>query len=253
MLFVGHGNPMNAISENLYTSGWETMLKGVSRPEAVLCLSAHWDTRGVRVNTSLRPETIHDFWGFPRQLYDVNYGCPGSPKWARETARLVTMTNIQTDDRRGLDHGTWAVIKWMYPEADIPVFQVSLDTSMPASFHYELGRQLATLRTRGVLLVGSGNIVHNLTMMDMTEGATPFGWASEFDSLLKEVINSREHQKLIDYDTLGPSSQLAIPTPEHYLPLIAILGASDPAEPVEYFNEYIDLSSVSMTSLKSGI
>ncbi len=253
VLFVGHGNPMNAISENVYTRGWETMVRGLPRPEAVLCLSAHWDTGGLRVNTSPRPETIHDFWGFPRQLYDVNYACPGSPKWARETASLVTMTNIMADGRRGLDHGTWAVIKWMYPDADIPVFQVSLDTSMPATFHYELGRQLVPLRNMGVLLVGSGNMVHNLSMMDMTEGAAPFDWALEFDNLLKEAIDSREHQRLIDYDTLGRSSRLSIPTPEHYLPLIAILGASDPTEPVGYFNEYIDLRSVSMTSLKIGI
>ena len=228
------------------------MVRGIPRPEAVLCVSAHWYTRGVRVNTSPRPETIHDFLGFPRELYEVLYPCPGSPQWALEAARSVKIASVDTDEDRGLDHGTWAVLKWMYPEADIPVFQISLDTSMPAPFHYELGRQLAPLREGGVLLVGSGNMVHNLSEMDMTEGAPPYDWAVEFDAMLKELISDREHGELIRYEELGPSARLAIPTPEHYLPLLTVLGASDLSEPLEYYNESIDLRSVSMTSLKIG-
>lgn len=252
VLFVGHGNPMNAITDNPFARGWEDMVKDVPRPEAILCVSAHWDTRGVRVNTTSRPATIHDFRGFPPQLYDVNYPCPGSPEWSAEAARAVSMTSIQRDEDRGLDHGAWAVIKWMYPGADVPVFQMSLDTSRPASFHYELGRQLAPLRDRGVLLVGSGNMVHNLPLMDMNQGAAPYSWAVEADGLMKELIGSREHQRLIDYDDLGPSARLAIPTPEHYLPLLTVLGATIENEPLGFYNEQIDLRSVSMTSLKIG-
>jgi 4,5-DOPA dioxygenase extradiol len=251
-LFVGHGNPMNAITNNPYSRGWEEMVRGIPRPKAILCISAHWDTSGLKVNTSARPDTIHDFWGFPRELYEVNYPCPGSPKWARETAGMVDISPVRTDDNRGLDHGTWAVVKWMYPDAGVPVFQVSIDTSMPASFHYGLGRQLASLRGNWILLIGSGNIVHNLGVMDMTEGALPYDWAVEMDQLLKSLINNREHGKLIDYETLGLSSRLAIPTPEHYLPLLTVLGASDPAESIEFSNESIDLRSISMTSLKIG-
>jgi 4,5-DOPA dioxygenase extradiol len=252
VLFVGHGNPMNAVTNNPYSRGWEEMVRGIPRPKAILCISAHWDTRGVRVNTSASPETIHDFWGFPRELYEVNYPCPGSPKWARETAGMVDISPLRTDDNRGLDHGTWAVVKWMYPEADIPVFQVSIDTSMPASFHFELGRQLAPLRDSGILLIGSGNIVHNLGVVDMTEGAPPYDWAVEFDAMLKERISDREYGQLIRYEELGPSAPLAIPTQEHYLPLLPVLGASDLSEPLEYYNESIDLRSVSMTSMKLG-
>ncbi len=252
VLFVGHGNPLNAIIDSPYSRGWKDMVRDVPRPEAVLCVSAHWDTRGVRVNTSQKPQTIHDFWGFPRELYEVMYPCPGSPDKALETARTVSMTPIETDAGRGLDHGTWAVVKWMYPDADVPVFQVSLDTSMPASFHYGLGRQLASLRDNGILLIGSGNIVHNLGVMDMTEGAPPYDWAVEFDAMLKERISDREYGELIRYEELGPSAHLAIPTPEHYLPLLAALGATDAEEHLEFYNENIDLRSVSMTSLKIG-
>lgn len=252
VLFVGHGNPMNAITENPYSMGWEEMVRDVPCPAAVLSISAHWDTRGLRVNTTPRPETIHDFWGFPRKLNEVNYPCPGSPDQAHETAGIVTFTEVQTDDLRGLDHGTWSVVKWMYPDADVPVFQMSLDTSRPASFFYELGRQLYPLRERGVLVVGSGNMVHNLSVMDMTEDAPPYDWAVEFDHLLKGLINDREHDELVEYGNLGPAARLAIPTPEHYLPLLTVLGASDLSEPVKYYNEGIDLRSVSMTSLKIG-
>lgn len=252
VLFVGHGNPMNAITGNPYSGGWEGMARDVPRPEAVLCVSAHWDTHGLFVNTSPEPETIHDFWGFPQELYDVDYPCSGSTKWARETADLVKIATVRTDDNRGLDHGTWAVLKWMYPEADVPVFQISIDTSMPAAFHYELGRELAPLREGGVLIVGSGNMVHNLSVMDMTVGAPPYEWAVEFDSMLKQLISDRDDQKLMTYQELGPTARMSIPTPEHYLPLLVVLGASDPAEPMEYSNESIDLRSVSMTSFKIG-
>jgi len=253
VLFVGHGNPMNAIAENIYAEGWATIVKSFPRPEAVLCVSAHWDTGGVAVNTTSNPGTIHDFRGFPPKLHEVVYPCPGSPTRALEAARLVRMTSVKTDPDRGLDHGAWAVLKRMYPEADVPVFQISLDTSMPASFHFELGRELAPFRDKGVLLVGSGNMVHNLSMVDMAEGAPPYDWAVEFDSLLKDLIKSREHDRLIDYHQLGPSARMAIPTPEHFLPLLTVLGATGEDESLEFFNEGIDLRSVSMTSLKSGI
>jgi 4,5-DOPA dioxygenase extradiol len=252
VLFVGHGNPMNAITDNRFSRGWEDMVHDIPLPEAVLCVSAHWDTRGVRVNTSDRPETIHDFWGFPWELYDVVYPCQGSSEWAFETASIVTIIAVETDPDRGLDHGTWAVVKWMYPEADVPVFQVSLDTSMPASFHYELGQQLAPLRDKGILLIGSGNMVHNLAMMEMTDGAPPYDWAAEFDALLKNLIWEKEHDRLADYSGLGAEARLAVPTPEHYLPLLTVLGASNTEEPQNFYNEEIDLRSVSMTSLKIG-
>jgi len=252
VFFVGHGNPMNALIENSFTDGWKTMVAGLPRPEAVLCVSAHWDTRGLRVNTVSHPETIHDFWGFPGELYRVSYPCPGSPHWAMKAAEAVTSASVREDPGRGLDHGTWAVLKWMYPGADVPVFQVSLDTSLSPRFHYDLGRQLSPLRDMGILLVGSGNMVHNLAMIDMTDGVSPYSWAAELDELLKQLISQRQHEELIEYDSLGPAAGLAIPTLEHYLPLLTVLGASSPGEPLEFFNEAIDLRSVSMTSLKIG-
>jgi len=252
VMFVGHGNPMNAITDNEYASGWRAMVRDVPRPEAVLCVSAHWDTRGLKVNTSPKPGTIHDFWGFPRELYEVSYPCPGSPEWSGKAATAVNSTPVQQDSERGLDHGTWAVVKWMYPEADVPVFQMSLDTSRSSSFHYDLGRQLAPLRDAGVLLIGSGNMVHNLAMVEMVNGSFPYDWAVEFDDLLKGLISDREHVRLADYHLLGPHSRYAIPTPEHYLPLLTVLGASGKDESPVFFNEEIDLRSVSMTSVKFG-
>lgn len=252
VMFVGHGNPMNAITDNDFAPGWESMIDGVPRPRAVLCVSAHWDTRGVRVMTNPRPATIHDFWGFPRELYEVDYPCPGSPEWSGNTVTALKKVPVREDPDRGLDHGTWAVVKWMYPDADVPVFQVSLDTSRPASFHYDLGRWLAPLRDRGVLILGSGNMVHNLAMMEMTEGSRPYDWALEFDDLLVGLIRGREHDKLVDYNGLGPAARLAIPTPEHYLPLVTVLGASRMEEPLVFYNNSIDVRSVSMTSVKVG-
>jgi len=252
VMFVGHGNPMNAITDNSYVSGWRAMVKDVPRPEAVLCVSAHWNTRGLKVNTSPKPVTIHDFWGFPRELFQVSYPCPGSPEWSRKAVTAVTTTQVQEDAERGLDHGTWAVVKWMYPEADVPVFQMSLDTSRSPSFHYDLGRQLSPLREKGVLLIGSGNMVHNLAMMEMVDGSPPYDWAVEFDDLFKGFIKNGEHGRLINYQKLGPHSRLAIPTPEHYLPLLTVLGASNMGEHVEFYNPSIDLRSVSMTSVKIG-
>jgi 4,5-DOPA dioxygenase extradiol len=252
VLFVGHGNPMNAVTDNSYTSGWGDMVRDVPHPEAVLCVSAHWDTRGVTVSTSSTPDTIHDFWGFPRELYEVIYPCLGSPDRSLEAVRIVTMTEVMTDNERGLDHGAWAVLKRFYPDAEVPVFQMSLDTSRPASFHYELGRQLAPLRERGILLLGSGNMVHNLGVMDMTPGAPAYEWAAEFDELLKELIMEGRHDKLVDYEAIGTRAGLAVPTPEHYLPLVTILGATVEGESPEFFNEKIDLRSVSMTSVKFG-
>lgn len=251
VLFVGHGSPMNAIEPSEYRRGWEEIAAQLPTPEAVLCVSAHWETPGVMVTSTDKPETIHDFYGFPRALFEVQYPAPGAPQIARAAVRAVHRESIALDATRGLDHGAWSVLIAMYPNADIPVVQLSLDTRRPAAFHYALARELQPLREQGVLVLGSGNIVHNLRSIDFREPGG-FDWARDFDAELVRRIQQRDHQALIDYDRLGPSAQLAIPTAEHYLPLLYCLALQREHERVSLFNQGVVLGSISMTSFTIG-
>jgi len=251
VFFVGHGNPMNAILDNTITQGWAQSVKDVPRPRAILCVSAHWETRGTWVTAMEQPRTIHDFYGFPQALNDVQYSAPGAPAFAKLVRDTVTSTTVHEDQAWGLDHGTWSVLVKMYPNADIPVFQLSLDKSMAPGQHYALAKELARLRTKGVLIIGSGNIVHNLRLADLRDD-TPYDWAEEFDNLAKELILSRDHRKLIDYHLLGRSAQLSIPTPEHYLPMLYSLGLQDRSDEVVFFNEELVFRSGSMRSMRIG-
>jgi len=247
-LFVGHGSPMNAIEDNVFSRGWADAARRLPAPAAVLCVSAHWETAGVRVTSSRSPETIHDFYGFPRALFDVRYPAPGDPSLARRLARLARIVAIGLDDERGLDHGCWSVLRAMYPRADVPTVQLSLDTSRPAAFHYALAGELAALRDEGVLIIGSGDIVHNLGVLDWKrEGG--YDWAVRFNDEVKRRILAREHAPLVAYHDLGPDARLAVPTPEHYLPLLYVLALQEDRDEVAFFNDAIVMGSVSMTSL----
>lgn len=249
LLFLGHGNPMNAVTDNEYTRGWRQAGAGLPKPSAVLCISAHWETPGTFVTAMERPRTIHDFGGFPKQLYDVQYPAPGSPELAVETQRTVKKTSVELDHQWGLDHGCWSVVKHLFPDADVPVIQMSLDYTKPAQWHYELARDLSVLRKKGVLIVGSGNIVHNLRLADWDEQGG-FDWANEANTRIKNLVAENRHQALIDYSSLGREIQLSVPTPEHYLPLLYVLGLKEEHEDVSFFNDKTELGSVSMTSLK---
>jgi 4,5-DOPA dioxygenase extradiol len=250
-LFIGHGNPMNAIEDNPYSLGWEAMGRALPTPKAILCISAHWETRGTFLTQSETPQTIHDFGGFPQSLFDVQYPAPGSVALAEITQNALTsQTNVGLTQDWGLDHGAWSVLCRMFPEAKIPVVQLSLDRAATPEFHFSLGQELQNLRKRGVLLIGSGNIVHNLRRAIWQDVAAD--WAIEFDELSKERIVAGDNNALIDYETLGTAARLSIPTPEHYLPLLYILGARKPDEPILFFNEGVTLNSISMRSIKFG-
>lgn len=250
VLFVGHGNPMNAIERNDFSRRWNEMGRELPRPKAVLCISAHWETRGVHVTAAEKPETIHDFYGFPKALFDVRYPAPGDPDLARRIAGLITAVKVRPDPVRGLDHGAWSVLVAMYPAADIPVVQLSLDTSEQGQFHYSLARELAPLRDEDVLILASGNMVHNLRLFSFHD-PQPLPWATDCDAKLRERILTRDHHSLMDYDTLGPSARLAVPTPEHYFPLLYPLALQEAAEPASFFNERV-ISAISMTSVLIG-
>lgn len=249
-LFTGHGNPMNAIERNQFHLSWEALGQQLPGPQAVLCISAHWQTQGVRLTVSERPETIHDFRGFPKALFEVEYPARGDPELARRVADLLADHQAGLDSVRGLDHGAWSILVAMYPNADVPVVQLSLDATQPAAFHYRLAQQLAPLREEGVLILGSGNIVHNLRSFSF-DNPEPLDWAVEFDEEVKRRIVSREHEALIDYASLGEHATLAIPTDEHFLPLLYALAVQDDAEPLRLFNDVV-LSSISMTSVLIG-
>ncbi len=241
---------MNAIEQNAFHLGWQKLAHDIPQPESILCISAHWETSGLAVTATDEPETIHDFYGFPPALFEVRYPAPGSPSLAHRTAALLAPTKVTMDARRGLDHGAWSVLVAMYPEANVPVVQLSLDTTQPASFHYEVAKRLAPLRDEGVLILGSGDIVHNLRLFDFRE-PKPTDWAVEFNETVKELIMARRHQPLIDYESLRPHSRLAIPTREHYLPLLTVLALQDDDDPLRFFNDRVQ-SSMSMTSLLIG-
>ena len=253
VLFLGHGSPMNAIEENEFVKGFRSIGKTISKPNAILCVSAHWETKGTFVTAMEKPTTIHDFGGFPKALFDVQYPAPGSPDLARETKSIITKTEVGLDDRWGLDHGTWSVIKHLYPNADVPVIQMSLDYYQTPQYHYELAKELSSLRKKGVLIIGSGNMVHNLGMVDWNKlNTTEYGydWAIEANEKMKKYILSNDHKQLIDFKSQGKAFNIAIPTPEHYLPLLYALALKKENEKVTLFNDKIVAGSLSMTSLK---
>ncbi|MBC7962923.1 MAG: 4,5-DOPA dioxygenase extradiol [Steroidobacteraceae bacterium] len=252
-LFIGHGNPMNAIQENVYAAAWRAAAAALPRPKAILCISAHWETEGTFVTAMTQPKTIHDFYGFPDELNQVQYPAPGSPELAERLRSLVTSTKVRLDYGYswGLDHGAWSVLRRMYPQADIPTVQLSLDRSQHPRFHYDLGSELAALRQEGVLIVGSGNIVHNLRLLQW-DAREPYPWATEFDKLAEQLILAGEHDRLVAYPALGEAARLAIPTNEHYLPLLYILALQQPGEAVSFFAEGLPLGSISMRSVRLG-
>lgn len=252
VLFLGHGSPMNAIEENVFVVGIRNAGKEIPKPRTILCISAHWETKGTYVTAMKQPRTIHDFGGFPEELYEVQYPAPGDPELAKETRDLITKTEVGLDDHWGLDHGAWSVIKHLYPDADIPVIQMSLDYSKPPQFHYELARELAGLREKGVLIIGSGNIVHNLRMVAwnrLNESDYGYDWAVEANKKMKALILDGNHQSLIHYHKQGRPFQLAIPTPEHFLPLLYSLALKEDQEQVRIFNDKAVGGSLTMTSL----
>jgi 4,5-DOPA dioxygenase extradiol len=252
VLFLGHGSPLNAIEENAFTRGWQGIGKDLPRPNAILCISAHWETRGTFVTGMEKPRTIHDFGGFPQALFDVQYPAPGSPVLAEQTQQAVTSTHIGIDHQWGLDHGAWSVIIHLFPKADVPVVQLSLDRSLSPRQHYDLAREIAVLRRKGVLIIGSGNMVHNLGVIDWRNPEGGYDWAIEANSRMKELIMNEGHAQLADYTNQGRAFQLSIPTAEHYLPLLYVLGLKDRKEPVCLFNDRTVMGSISMTSLKIG-
>ena len=252
VLFLGHGSPMNAIELNEFSKGWRTVGKSLPVPNAILCISAHWETKGTFVTAMEKPRTIHDFGGFPQELFDVQYPAPGSPELALETQRQLKMTEAGLDESWGLDHGAWSVIKHLYPEAGIPVIQLSLDYSKPPRYHYELAGELAALRQKGILIVGSGNMVHNLRTIDWRNPDSGFDWATEADTQMREWILEGNHQALIDYEKGGKAFRMSVPTPEHYLPLLYTLGLQGKNEEVSVFNAKTIMGSISMTSVKIG-
>lgn len=249
-LFIGHGTPMNAIDTNQFSRTWKSLGRTLPKPRAILCISAHWETHGTRVTIMKYPETLHDFSDFPLELYQKRYPAPGAPEFAEITRKLIHKTHVEPNLEWGLDHGAWSVLCQMYPWADIPVFELSLDRSKPPRYHYELGRELAPLRDQGVLIIGSGNMVHNLNAIE--SAGQIHNWASDFDETLKEMILKHNHDALIRYEHLGPEVHLAIPSNEHYLPLLYILALQGQNEPLQFFNEAITHGSISMRSLQIG-
>ena len=254
VLFVGHGSPMNAIEENEFTLYWKKLAAEIEKPKAVLCISAHWLTRGTFVTAMDHPKTIHDFGGFPQALFDVNYPAPGNPALAEETAKLISSTSVGLDHEWGLDHGTWSIVKNMYPNAEIPVLQLSIDYSQPAQYHYDLAKQLGALRKKGVLIIGSGNMVHNLGMVawDKLNESFGFDWAIEMNSIFKKKIEENDHTALIQYEKLSSAAKLAVPTPDHYYPLIYTLGLKEEKDSISFFNDKPVAGSLTMTSVKFG-
>lgn len=255
VLFLGHGSPMNAIEENEFVAGWREVGKTLPRPQAILCISAHWETRGTLVTAMEHPPTIHDFGGFPPQLYEVQYPAPGSPELAAETRKILTKTEVGLDHKWGLDHGCWSVVKHLYPAADVPVIQMSLDYYQTPQAHYDLAKELSALRKKGVLIVGSGNLVHNLQRVawdKLNEPGFAFDWATEASETMKKYILNGDHKQLINYKTQGRAFDLAIPTPEHFLPMLYILALKEDHEKVSIFNDKAVAGSLSMTSLKIG-
>jgi 4,5-DOPA dioxygenase extradiol len=253
VLFFGHGSPMNAIEDNEFVQGWKNVAATLPKPAAILCISAHWETNGTFVTAMPHPPTIHDFGGFPRELFQVEYPAPGSPELARATKELITTAQVGLDDKWGLDHGCWSVVRHLYPAADVPVIQMSLDYNRSPRYHYELAKELSALRDKGILIIGSGNMVHNLRLVAWDRMQQPdfgFDWAIEANEKMKSYILAGNYQPLIDYKAQGKAFELAIPTADHFLPLLYILSLQQPGEKVSLFNDKALLGSLTMTSLK---
>jgi len=255
VLFIGHGSPMNGIEDNEFSQKWAKLGREIPRPNAVLVVSAHWLTKGTHITAMENPKTIHDFGGFPQALFDVQYPAKGNPILAEETAKLITSTHVGLDHDWGLDHGTWTVVRHMYPDADIPVLQLSIDYNKPPQYHYDLAKELASLRKKGILIIGSGNMVHNLRMVawdKLNEPEYGFDWANEMNSLFKQKITDNDFKSLINYQSLGTAAKLAIPTPDHYYPLLYTLGLQNGKDEISFFNDKAVGGSLTMTSVKIG-
>jgi 4,5-DOPA dioxygenase extradiol len=252
-IFFGHGNPQNALAHNAWTGGWAAIGKEIPRPRAVLCVSAHWYLPATLVTGSPAPRTIHDFGGFPRELYEVKYPAPGEPVLAHRVQELLAPLSVSLDEDWGLDHGTWSVLCHVFPEADVPVIQLSIDESQPAEFHYETAKRLTVLRDEGILIAGSGNLVHNLhTYAWGRQQVEPLDWAVRFEERAREMLLSGEHGPLIAYETLGRDAALSVPTPDHYLPLLYVMAQQRDGDEVSFPVEGFDGGSVSMLSVKIG-
>ena len=250
VIFFGHGNPMNAVQDNRYTEGWRKIGKEIRKPRAILSISAHWFVPGTGVTVSTAPRTIHDFGGFPQELYRVQYPAAGDPNLARRVQQLLAPMPVQLDNSWGLDHGTWSVLRHVFPEADVPVVQLSIDETQPAISHFEIGRRLAPLRDEDVLIIGSGNLVHNLHAYAWGRHMpTPYEWAGRFEEEAKAIMLAGESKSLIDYEALGKDAMLSIPTPDHYLPLLYVLGARQDGDKVTFPVEGIDGGSISMLTV----
>ena len=254
VLFIGHGSPMNGIEDNEFSRRWTQMAKEIPVPSAVLVVSAHWFTKGTQITAMDFPKTIHDFGGFPKALFDVQYKAPGNPMLAKETVDLIKSAHVELDHDWGLDHGTWTVVKHMYPEANIPVLQLSIDYTKGPQYHYDLSKELYALRKKGVLIIGSGNMVHNLRMVDFSRINDDYGydWALQMNDKFKQLISSGDYQPLINYESMGREALLSIPTPEHYLPLIYTLGLKGTQDDVSFFNDKALAGSLTMTSVRIG-
>lgn len=251
-VFLGHGSPMNALQQNEFTDAWRKFGASIPKPRAVLCVSAHWYTQGTHVTATQAPETIHDFGGFPQALFDFQYPAPGDPVLAQRVADLLKPLNVGLDQQWGLDHGSWSVLAHVFPDADIPVIQLSIDRTQPAQFHYDLGKQLAPLRDEGVLILGSGNVVHNLGIMNWREQIVANDWALRFNDLVKGSLASGDHAPLIGYDRLGQDAELSINSAEHYLPLLYIIGQQMATDKLTLFTDSIFGGSISMLSVAIG-
>lgn len=252
-IFLGHGNPMNALARNRYTEAWRAIAEALPTPRAVLCVSAHWYVPGTAVTAMGAPRTIHDFGGFPRELFEFQYPAPGDRGLAEEVEQLLRPIVVTLDHDWGLDHGTWSVLCHMFPNADVPVVQLSIDETLLPSAHYEIGRALAPLRDRGVLIVGSGNLVHNLhTYAWGNQAQKPYDWALRFETQAREWMAAGNHEPLIDYETLGRDAALSAPTPDHFLPLLYVLGAQQRGDAVSFPIDGMDGGSVSMLSVQVG-
>lgn len=253
-IFLGHGNPMNALHQNRYTEAWATIGARLPRPKAILCISAHWYIEDAAVTISTAPRTIHDFGGFPRELYQVQYPAPGDPEIAVQVQRLLAPVPVRCDDTWGLDHGTWSVLCHVYPKANIPIVQLSIDATQPPSFHCEIGKRLAPLREEGVLIVGSGNLVHNLHAYAWGRHLQePYDWAVSFETRVRGALLADETEPLVEYENkLGAEARLAAPTPDHYLPLLYIIGTRTTAEPIAFPVEGVDGGSISMLAVQVG-
>ena len=252
-IFFGHGNPMNALSRNAYTEAWASIGKSIPLPRAVLAVSAHWYIPACAVTANPAPRTIHDFGGFPRELYEVKYPAPGSPELARRVKDLLSPVAVGLDEAWGLDHGTWTVLKHVFPNADVPIVQLSIDETQPPGFHYETGKRLAALRAEGVLVIGSGNIVHNLhTYAWGDHGVQAFDWAMRFEQQVRELIVKGQDARVVDYEKLGRDAMLSVPTPDHYLPLLYVLGLRRENERASFPVQGVDGGSVSMLAVQIG-